>query len=107
VIALRAGPAWWRQTLAELQEREAGTRRRARELRLELDAAGVELARMRAQADVAAERLAATDTELRSLTARHDRLTRRLAAAESTRAFRLSQRWWRLRAAVLRGFGRH
>jgi chromosome segregation ATPase len=109
VIALPAGTDWWRTTMAELQEREAAARRRPRELQLELDAATVERARAEARVTVSDRALARAEAELRSLRAQHralegraERLGRRLAAAESSRAYRLGLRWWRIRSALVR-----
>lgn len=106
MIELPAGPAWWRTTLAGLEQQEADARRRVRELRLELGAAGVEFERARATLAVRERELRELRDERRVLAARNERLARQLAAARATRGYRWSRRWWRIRAALLRPFRR-
>jgi hypothetical protein len=134
VIALPSGPSWWRTTISELQERGAEERRHSRELRLELDAAGVELHRAQARAaiheremqalaareatlrKVGAQRdarLAGLEQELRvvraerrALLARNERAIRQLSAIQQSRVYRLVALSWRVRHALSRPFRR-
>lgn len=107
VVTLPTRFAWWRASVAEMQEQEAAARRRTRELSLQLAAVTVEL--RRAEAKLAVSRRALHDSTERERVLRRrigdERRVaagrdRRLAAIEASRGYRFLRFTWRLRGAL-------